>query len=133
MVVYLHWGIEYQTCPSALTRPRWPPRSPPPAPAAVIGTHAHVLQGAGWLQQRQLRRLRAGQLPVVASFGNIQDDNGVLTLTSTGRASSRAHFAPSHLDARGVPVPATGAERRRIPAECAGDRAAPTCPRAPPR
>ena len=44
------------------------------------------------------------------SFGNEQDDNGVLTLTFHGKRVIDARFAPSHLDDTGVPVPATGSE-----------------------
>jgi poly-gamma-glutamate capsule biosynthesis protein CapA/YwtB (metallophosphatase superfamily) len=127
VVVYVHWGIEYQTCPSsdqtslaaALARA---------GASAVIGTHAHVLQGAGWLAGRQ----RSGRDTYVAyglgnylwwlSFGNNQDDNGVLTLTFHRARVTRAHFAASHLDDRGVPVPATGAEKQRIDAELRADR-----------
>ena len=48
------------------------------------------------------------------SFGNDQDDNGVLTLTLDGRTVTAASFEPAHLDDTGVPVPATGEERQRI-------------------
>ena len=48
------------------------------------------------------------------SFGNNQDDNGVLTLTFRHGKVVANCFAPSHLDDRGVPVPATGAESARI-------------------
>ena len=51
------------------------------------------------------------------SFGNEQDDNGVLTLTIRHRRVTDADFAPAHLDDTGVPVPATGAEAERINAQ----------------
>ena len=56
------------------------------------------------------------------SFGNNQDDNGVLTLTFKHGRVVRDRFAPSHLDDRGVPLPAAGAERGRILAEWRQDR-----------
>jgi poly-gamma-glutamate synthesis protein (capsule biosynthesis protein) len=56
------------------------------------------------------------------SFGNNQDDNGVLTLTFRHSRVVADSFAPSHLDDRGVPMPATGAERDRIMAEWGQDR-----------
>jgi poly-gamma-glutamate synthesis protein (capsule biosynthesis protein) len=56
------------------------------------------------------------------SFGNNQDDNGVLTLTFRNARVVGDSFAPSHLDVRGVPMPARGAERRRILAEWNADR-----------
>jgi poly-gamma-glutamate synthesis protein (capsule biosynthesis protein) len=56
------------------------------------------------------------------SFGNEQDDNGLLTLTFDRGRVTAARFAPAHLDDRGVPVPATGAEARRIDTEWKHDR-----------
>ena len=52
------------------------------------------------------------------SFGNEQDDNGVLTLTFEGTGVTAASFAPSHLDDTGVPVPGHRRRQRdRINAE----------------
>jgi poly-gamma-glutamate synthesis protein (capsule biosynthesis protein) len=67
------------------------------------------------------------------SFGNNQDDNGVLTLTfRNGKVVSNA-FAPSHLDTRGVPMPATGAQRAGIAAQWNGDRQCAGLAAQPPR
>ncbi|WP_457207580.1 CapA family protein, partial [Nocardioides sp. P5_C9_2] len=47
VVVYLHWGREYQSCPSQ--RQRLLARRLADAGAdVVVGSHAHVLGGAGW-------------------------------------------------------------------------------------
>jgi poly-gamma-glutamate capsule biosynthesis protein CapA/YwtB (metallophosphatase superfamily) len=132
VIVYLHWGIEYQTCPSsdqnnlasALARA---------GASAVIGTHAHVLQGAGWRSNGAYVAYGLGNYLWWMSFGNNQDDNGLLTLTfRTGKVTA-AHFAPSHLDSRGVPMPATGAEKRRINAEWNSDRQCTNLSSRPPR
>ncbi len=127
VIVYLHWGIEYQTCPSA-DQTQLAGQLARAGASAVVGTHAHVLQGAGWM----VGGGRRGRGTYVAyglgnylwwmSFGNNQDDNGVLTLTFRRSHVVADRFAPSHLDGRGVPVPATGAEHRRILAEWNGDR-----------
>ena len=129
VIVYLHWGIEYQTCPSA-DQTSLASRLAQAGASAVIGTHAHVLQGAGWL--RAAGAGRSGRGTYVAyglgnylwwmSFGNDQDDNGVLTLTFHRGTVVRDRFAPAHLDDRGVPMPARGAEKRRIMAEWNADR-----------
>jgi poly-gamma-glutamate synthesis protein (capsule biosynthesis protein) len=121
VIVYLHWGIEYQTCPSgdqtqlagALARA---------GASAVVGTHAHVLQGAGWRPDGTYVAYGLGNYLWWMSFGNNQDDNGVLTLTFRRSRVVADSFAPSHLDDRGVPLPARGAEQRRIRAEWAADR-----------
>jgi poly-gamma-glutamate capsule biosynthesis protein CapA/YwtB (metallophosphatase superfamily) len=121
VVVYVHWGVEYTTCPSAnqselarsLTRA---------GAAAVVGAHAHVLQGAGWRADGSYVAYGLGNYLWWMSFGNDQDDNGVLTLTFGHGQVIADSFTPSHLDDRGIPVPATGAERRRISAEWDADR-----------
>jgi hypothetical protein len=56
------------------------------------------------------------------TFGNNQDDNGVLTLTFRYGNVIAAHFAPSHLQPSGISPPATGADAGRILAEWNADR-----------
>jgi capsule synthesis protein PGA_cap len=121
VVVYLHWGVEYQTCPSDLQRNLAGDLAQAGA-SAVIGTHAHVLQGAGWRPDGTYVAYGLGNYLWWMSFDNEQDDNGLLTLTFRHDRVVRARFAPSHLDDRGVPLPARGAERRRIAAEWKADR-----------
>ena len=122
VVVYVHWGIEYTTCPSgAADAPRRDAGRRPARPPS-IGTHAHVLQGAGWRPDGTYVAYGLGNYLWWMSFGNNQDDNGVLTLTFRHGRVVADRFAPSHLDDRGVPVPATGAEKQRIDAEWKADR-----------
>jgi len=121
VVVYVHWGVEYTTCPSG-DQTALADSLAKAGAAAVIGTHAHVLQGAGWRPDGTYVAYGLGNYLWWMSFGNNQDDNGVLTLTFRRGAVAAAHFAPSHLDATGVPVPATGAEKRRIASEWDADR-----------
>jgi poly-gamma-glutamate synthesis protein (capsule biosynthesis protein) len=121
VVVYLHWGIEYDTCPSS-DQTSLASRLARAGATAVIGTHAHVLQGAGWLPNGTYVAYGLGNYLWWMSFGNNQDDNGVLTLTFHQDQVVKDRFAPSHLDDRGVPLPATGAEKHRIMAEWNGDR-----------
>jgi poly-gamma-glutamate synthesis protein (capsule biosynthesis protein) len=85
--------------------------------SAVIGTHAHVLQGAGWRPDGVYVAYGLGNYLWWRSFGNAQDDNGVLTLTFRDGKVVTDAFSPSHLDDRGVPVPALGAEAARILSE----------------
>lgn len=121
VVVYLHWGIEYQTCPSS-DQTSLAQRLAAAGASAVIGTHAHVLQGAGWRPDGTYVAYGLGNYLWWMSFGNNQDDNGVLTLTFHRGRVTRAHFAASHLDDRGVPLPATGPVKKRIDAEWNADR-----------
>jgi poly-gamma-glutamate synthesis protein (capsule biosynthesis protein) len=121
VVVYLHWGIEYKTCPSDL-QTNLAGELARAGADAVIGTHAHVLQGAGWRRDGTYVAYGLGNYLWWMSFGNNQDDNGVLTLTFKHSTVVSDSFAPSHLDERGVPLPATGAEKQRIAAEWKADR-----------
>jgi poly-gamma-glutamate synthesis protein (capsule biosynthesis protein) len=111
VVVYLHWGVEGQGCPSGDQR-AVAARLAAAGADAVVGTHAHLLLGAGWL----------GPTYVAYGLGNYlwwrnsaySDDTGVLRLTFAGRRVVAATLAPARIDTRGVPVPATGTTAARI-------------------
>ena len=121
VIVYVHWGIEYQTCPSG-DQTQLAAELARAGASAVIGTHVHVLQGAGWRHDGAFVAYGLGNYLWWLSFGNMQDDNGVLTLTFRRSRVVADSFAPSHLDGRGVPMPARGAQRHRILAEWNADR-----------
>ena len=101
---------------------------------AVIGTHAHVLQGAGWRPDGVYVAYGLGNYLWWRSFGNDQDDNGVLTLSF-----DRDTVTPRQLR----PVPPRRprragagrrcAEKRRIAAEFAADRSCTDLAANPPR
>ncbi|MDI2132675.1 CapA family protein [Yinghuangia seranimata] len=113
VVVYLHWGIEGDKCPSA-DQKGLAKKLADAGATAVVGTHAHVMQGAGML----------GGTYVGYGFGNFlwygtspypdSNDTGVTTLTITDGKVVKEAFAPASVDSRGVPVPQTGAEAKRI-------------------
>ena len=132
VIVYLHWGIEYQTCPSGDQRELADELARAGA-SAVIGTHAHVLQGAGYRPDGTFVAYGLGNYLWWMSFGNNQDDNGVLTLTFKHATVVADRFAPSHLDSRGVPLPATGAEKQHLDAEWDADRRCTDLSASPPR
>ncbi len=121
VVVYLHWGTEYVTCPNGDQR-HLADQLAAAGATAIIGTHAHVLQGAGWRSDGAYVEYGLGNYLWWRSFGNAQDDNGVLTLTFRNDKVVANNFAPAHLDERGVPVPATGALGAKISAEWNTDR-----------
>jgi poly-gamma-glutamate synthesis protein (capsule biosynthesis protein) len=93
----------------------------------------HELQGAGWRPDGAYVAFGLGNYLWWRSFGNEQDDNGLLTLRFRAGRVIRADFAPAHLDERGVPVPATGATAARIDAEWARVRGCAGLAAAPPR
>ena len=121
VVVYLHWGTEYQTCPNG-DQIAGADELTAAGAAAVVGTHAHVLLGAGWRSEGSYVAYGLSNYLWWESFGNEQDDNGVLTLTIRGGRVVASRFEPAHLDDTGVPVPATGAVAARINTEWQRDR-----------
>jgi poly-gamma-glutamate capsule biosynthesis protein CapA/YwtB (metallophosphatase superfamily) len=132
VVVYLHWGIEYTNCPDGAQQDLAATLAKAGA-AAVIGTHVHELQGAGWRDDGAYVAYGLGNYLWWLSFGNIQDDNGVLTLTFDHGKVTAAKFSPAHLDDRGVPVPATGGQAARILAQWNADRSCANLRATPPK
>ncbi len=120
VLVYPHWGQEGEQCP--ITEQRDFARAMAHAGAdAVIGTHAHLLLGAGYL----------GRTYVDYGLGNFvwwrddafSNDTGVLRLTFTGRRLTGARFVPASISRRtGQPLPATGTAASRIVDKVAGLR-----------
>jgi poly-gamma-glutamate synthesis protein (capsule biosynthesis protein) len=132
VIVYVHWGIEYTNCPDA-DQERLAAELAHAGASAVVGAHVHELQGAGWRRDGTYVAYGLGNYLWWLSFGNVQDDNGVLTLSFDHRRVVGATLAPSRLDNRGVPMPATGAVARAIRAQWAADRRCTDLSGTPPR
>jgi poly-gamma-glutamate synthesis protein (capsule biosynthesis protein) len=103
VVVFLHWGVERESCPS--------PRQQEVAQALtdagadiVVGAHAHHLQGGGRLDSAFVD-YGLGNLV----FFNEQGEygrSGVLQLTVTGRDVDTYQWIPAHItDGVATPVP----------------------------
>jgi poly-gamma-glutamate synthesis protein (capsule biosynthesis protein) len=116
VIVYLHWGTEYVHCPNP-DQLGLADRLAAEGATAVVGTHAHGLQGAGWRPDGTYVAYGLGNYLWWLSFGDARDDSGVLTLTLTGGKVTGASFAPARLDEQGRPVPATGQTASRIRSE----------------
>jgi poly-gamma-glutamate capsule biosynthesis protein CapA/YwtB (metallophosphatase superfamily) len=106
VVVYLHWGEEGNPCPIGPQRQIADLLARAGADI-VVGTHAHTLQGSGWL----------GRTYVAYGLGNFYWWNwfsasnrttGVLTLTVTGRRVIHTAWTPAVIR-QGAPIPLTGA------------------------
>jgi poly-gamma-glutamate capsule biosynthesis protein CapA/YwtB (metallophosphatase superfamily) len=111
VVVYVHWGKEGDECPLGVQRQLAAILARNGADI-VVGTHAHLLLGGGWL----------GTTYVGYGLGNFvwwrdnafSNDTGVLTLTVRARQAVAATLTPAHIDQRGVPAPVTGADGGRV-------------------
>jgi poly-gamma-glutamate capsule biosynthesis protein CapA/YwtB (metallophosphatase superfamily) len=108
VVVYLHWGVELEQCPS--TDQRTLAKALVAAGAdVVVGGHAHRLQGAG----RMGKALVGYGLGNFAWYGtsDLSTQTGVLLVTVDGRRVVGYRWVPARI-VDGVPRPVAGAERR---------------------
>jgi poly-gamma-glutamate synthesis protein (capsule biosynthesis protein) len=120
VVVFLHWGIEAEPCPS--NRQRSLARALVAAGAdIVVGGHAHRQQGAGKMQSA-LVGYGLGNF-VWYGTSELSTRTGVLLVTATGRRIDEYRWVPARIS-DGVPRPLTGTARRN---ELASWRALRSC------
>jgi poly-gamma-glutamate synthesis protein (capsule biosynthesis protein) len=107
VVVYLHWGAELQGCPTP--KQRTAARALAGAGAdVVVGTHAHVPLGSGWLGDTYV----SYGLGNFVWYHNVQDDSGMLRLTvRDGRVAGHT-WVPAGIAPDGLPRPLSGGARR---------------------
>jgi poly-gamma-glutamate synthesis protein (capsule biosynthesis protein) len=105
VVVFLHWGVELDACPDPLQEPLANELVRAGADI-VIGSHAHVLLGGGYL----------GSAYVDYGLGNFAfynappptDQSGSLVITATGRHIDGVTWRPALIEDE-LPVPLSGA------------------------
>ena len=130
VIVFMHWGQEYNECPISLQKKAAAAFAQAGA-TAIVGTHAHVMQGDGWLGSTYVSYGMANFLWYVSNTPSVE--TGLYRLTLTGSTITSVEFVPTMLDSRtGQPIPATGADAERIQARherlrgCTGLSAAPS-------
>lgn len=107
VVVFLHWGLELYGC--ATERQKSLARKLVAAGAdIVVGSHAHVLVGAGKLG-KALVAYGLGNFVFYASRAETTE-SGVLRVTATGRRIDSYRWRPARISG-GIPHPLTGSER----------------------
>ena len=127
VVVDLHWGRELQSCPIERQR-ALAPRLVDAGADVVVGSHAHVLLGGGFLRGAYVD-YGLGNF-VFYSGGGVTARSGVLLLTVRGRAVTGVRWVPAQISG-GVPLPLQGAAAGRAVAAwkalrgCTGLAAAP--------
>ncbi len=109
VVVFLHWGQELSSCPIARQR-AIAPRLVAAGADVVVGSHAHVLAGGGFLDGAYVD-YGLGNF-VFYSSGGATARTGVLTLTVRGRAVTGVRWTPATISG-GVPLPLSGAAARQ--------------------
>ena len=122
LAVYLHYGTEKETCPNARQRELVDLLVGAGADI-VVGSHAHRLQGLGYLGDRFVAYGLSNF--VFRSPSDAGRATGVLTVTATGRRIDGFEWSPGRITAS-VPAPLTGDEAQAAQAQmdqlraCAG-------------
>ncbi|MEV0134309.1 CapA family protein [Dactylosporangium sp. NPDC050688] len=103
VVVFNHWGTERESCPNA-NQKTFAKALADAGADMIIGAHAHVLQGDGWL----------GRTYVAYGLGNFvwyvgSAATGVLKVHVRGRSVTGAELVPAVVSSTGQPKPLTGA------------------------
>ncbi|GLZ75557.1 hypothetical protein Afil01_03640 [Actinorhabdospora filicis] len=119
VILMMHWGTEGQECPNGEQKD-WAKRLSEAGADAIIGTHAHLMQGEGRLNDSY----------VFYGLGNFlwwwddafSNDTGVLELTVSGGHLTGTRFVPAHISSTGQPIPSSGAEAERISGKLDGLR-----------
>ncbi len=118
VVVYLHWGTELDACPNPLQEPLANALVKAGADI-IVGTHAHVLLGAGYL----------GSAFVDYGLGNFafydnsppENASGALVITVTGRHIDQVNWRPAVI-VNDLPQPLTGTAAESAISSWFGDR-----------
>ena len=113
VIVFMHWGTEGEACPdpNQLSLAR---KLAAAGASIIIGAHAHMLQGSGWL----------GHTFVAYGMGNFlwwensySTATGVLELTLHPHAPLTARFIPAVVSGTGQPIVEHGAMARQAVAD----------------
>jgi Bacterial capsule synthesis protein PGA_cap len=106
VVVYLHWGREQQACPTS--KQRITARALAEAGAdIVVGSHAHVLLGSGWMGDTYVNYGLGNFL----WYHNRQPESGVLRLLIRDGAVVGDTWLPARIQTYGRPRPLSGQQR----------------------
>lgn len=122
VVVYLHWGVQGQGCPSPDQR-RLASSLVEAGADIVAGSHAHQLQGDGRLRNGYVA-YGLGNFAWYAPGDDATSRTGVLTLTVRPRQQgsrppyvARAAWTPQRIGANGLPTAATARDATNFRAD----------------
>jgi poly-gamma-glutamate capsule biosynthesis protein CapA/YwtB (metallophosphatase superfamily) len=115
VIVFMHWGTQDQACPNPAQLSLAPQLAAAGA-SIIIGAHAHVLQGSGWLGHTFVAYGMGNFLFGGLSFTNA---TGILELTLRPHAQLTARFLPAVVTRTDQPRILHGAPGRRAEAQYA--------------
>jgi poly-gamma-glutamate synthesis protein (capsule biosynthesis protein) len=105
VVVFMHWGTEGQSCPDP-NQLALAPKLAAAGATIIVGAHAHMLQGSGWLHHTFVAYGLGNFLWWEHSYSTA---TGVLELTLHPREPLTARFVPAIVSRSGQPIPLSGA------------------------
>jgi poly-gamma-glutamate synthesis protein (capsule biosynthesis protein) len=118
VIVFNHWGQEGNSCPTSEQK-TFASRLAVAGADMIVGSHAHTLQGSGWMG----RTFVAYGLANFVWYGDsFSTETGVLRLTVAGRSVTKVDFAPAVVSETGQPVPLQGEAAARVSQRYAGLR-----------
>jgi len=117
VVVYMHWGTEGRACPTPLQQ-RAATALARAGADVVVGTHTHVLLGAGWIGDTYVDYGLANFL----WYHNRQPESGVLEVEIKDGEVVGDAWVPARLRFLGTPAPLTGRARAEAVREWEGLR-----------
>jgi poly-gamma-glutamate capsule biosynthesis protein CapA/YwtB (metallophosphatase superfamily) len=109
VIVIMHWGTEGEACPDA-NQLALAPKLAAAGATIIVGSHAHVLQGSGWLGHTFVAYGMANFLWWEASYSVA---TGVLLLTLHRHRPLSYRFVPATVSATGQPIVDTGLAARQ--------------------
>jgi poly-gamma-glutamate synthesis protein (capsule biosynthesis protein) len=109
VIVFMHWGTEGEACPDA-GQLSLAPQLAAAGASIIIGAHAHMLQGSGWLGHTFVAYGMGNFLWWEASYSTA---TGVLELTLRPHAPLTSRFIPAVVSSTGQPVVLHGAAARQ--------------------
>jgi poly-gamma-glutamate capsule biosynthesis protein CapA/YwtB (metallophosphatase superfamily) len=108
VVVFMHWGTEGVSSPDA-NQLALAPELAAAGATIIVGSHAHVLQGSGWLHNTFVAYGMGNFLWWEHSYSTA---TGVLQLTLHPDRPLTARFIPAVVSNTGQPIPLTGSAAR---------------------
>jgi poly-gamma-glutamate capsule biosynthesis protein CapA/YwtB (metallophosphatase superfamily) len=118
VIVFNHWGTQGVACPNAEQK-TFAQKLSAAGADIIVGSHAHVLQGSGWLGEKFIAYGMANFLWWGNSYST---ETGVLRLTVRGRTVVKSEFLPAVVSNTGQPTLLTGAAADALGSRYAGLR-----------
>ncbi|HUR07742.1 MAG TPA: CapA family protein [Nonomuraea sp.] len=114
VIVHLHWGTEMQKCPNP-AQLALGPKLVEAGADVVVGGHAHILLGAGYIGNGYVS-YGLGNFVFYNAKSDTTGRTGVLTLTIKGRKVLKDQWTPATIQG-GIPIPMTGTAKTQAVAD----------------